>query len=369
MFFMFLKKVNLLGMHRKELEKFFFKLGEEPFRAHQLMQWIYHCYCDDFSSMTNLSESLRVKLYQISEIKAPVITKEKLSSDGTMKWSMKVDNQEIETVYIPEYTRSTICISSQVGCALGCSFCGTAQQGFNRNLSVSEIIGQIWRIAQFIAFRKNIGIKNNIPITHVVFMGMGEPLLNLINVISSIKIMLDRFGFGLSRKHIVISTAGIIPAIDELKKKINNIPLALSLHAPNDFIRNKIMPINQKYNISDLLIAVRRYLIGCKASYRKITIEYVLLQYVNDDISHAYQLIKLLKNIPCKINLIPWNPIPNIDYVCSANIRIYSFLQVLLQHGIVAIVRKVRGSDIDAACGQLTGTVNNRMKCNTFNLN
>lgn len=359
---MLFKKINLLDMHKEELEIFFFRLGEKPFRAHQLMRWMYHHYCNDFNHMTDLSESLRIKLGQISEIKAPVITKEQLSSDGTIKWNMQVDEQIIETVYIPEYMRSTLCISSQVGCALGCSFCGTAQQGFNRNLRVSEIIGQIWRVIHYFIQNKNIKIKNRIPITHVVFMGMGEPLLNLVNVVSAIKIILDDFGFGLSKKRVIISTAGIVPSIDKLKKMIDNIPLAVSLHAPNDIIRNKIMPINQKYNINTLLGAIRRYLIGVKANRGKVTIEYVLLQYINDDILHAHQLIEQLKNIPCKINLIPWNPVPNIDYICSSNIRIYSFLQVLLQHGIVAIVRKMRGADINAACGQLTGIVNNRMQ-------
>lgn len=362
------KKFNLFDMNKEELEKFFVnKLGEKYFRAHQVMRWIYHDYCSNINNMTDLSKSLRTKLSQIAEIQAPIITKEQLSLDGTIKWSMRVDTQEIETVYIPGNIRSTLCISSQVGCAVGCSFCGTAQQGFNRNLRVSEIIGQVWRIARFIALNNNIKIKNGYPITHVVFMGMGEPLLNLMNVVSSIKIMLDNFGFGLSKKHVVISTAGIVPSIDKLKKMLD-ISLAISLHAPNDVIRNKIMPINQKYNISSLLGAVRRYLIGSKANCGKVTIEYVLLKYINDDVSHAHQLAQQLKNIPCKINLIPWNSIPHINYVCSSSIRIYSFLQVLLQYGIFAIVRKVKGVDIDAACGQLTGIVNNRSRyCNMIN--
>lgn len=358
---MFLHTVNLLNMHREELETFFLKLNEQPFRAHQVMKWIYQHYCNDFNSMKNLSTSLRMKLNQIAEIRAPVITQEQLSSDGTMKWSMQVGDQEIETVYIPERTRSTLCVSSQIGCTLGCNFCGTAQQGFNRNLCVSEIVGQVWRVARLIACSNNIKIRKNFPITHVVFMGMGEPLLNFVNVMSSIKIMLDSFGFGLSQKRVTISTSGIVPAIDKLKRTIN-VPLAVSLHAPNDVIRSKIMPINRKYNIDDVLQAIRRYLIGSTTNCRKVTIEYVLLKYVNDDISHAYQLIKLLKNIPCKINLIPWNPIPNINYVCSSDFRINSFLRVLLQHDIFAIVRKVRGMDINAACGQLTGIVNNRVK-------
>lgn len=357
---MLLKKINLLDMNKEELEKFFFRLNEKTFRAQQLMKWIYHHYCNNFNYMTDLSESLRTKLNKISEIKAPIITRKQLSSDGTIKWSMKVDNQEIETVYIPEYMRSTLCISSQVGCALGCSFCGTARQGFNRNLRVSEIIGQIWRVARFFSQDKNIKMTNNIPITHVVFMGMGEPLLNLINVVSAIKIILDNFGFGLSKNRVIVSTAGIVPSINKLKEMID-VSLAISLHAPNDIIRNKIMPINKKYNINSLLRAVRHYLVGSKANRGKVTIEYVLLEHINDDVSHAYQLIEQLKNIPCKINLIPWNTVSNIDHMCSSNTRIHAFLQVLLQHDFVAIVRKIRGVDINAACGQLTGVVNNRM--------
>lgn len=357
---MLLKKINLLDMNKENLEDFCLKLGEKSFRAHQLMRWIYHYYCDNFYYMTDLHISLRRKLCQISEIKAPVIIKEQLSSDGTIKWSMRVDDQEIETVYIPENIRATLCISSQVGCALKCGFCGTAQQGFNRNLRVSEIIGQVWRASRYILKNKNFNMKNCIPITHVVFMGMGEPLLNLVNVVSAVKIILDNFGFGLSKHHVIISTVGIVPSIDKLKNMID-ISLAVSLHAPNDVIRNKIMPINYKYNIHDLLESVRRYLSGSKANRGKVTIEYVLLQYINDDVSHAYQLVERLKNIPCKINLIPWNSIPNVDYMCSSNARMYSFLRVLLKNGIFAIIRKMRGSDINAACGQLTGIVNNRI--------
>lgn len=364
---MCLKKINLLDMNKEQLEKFLCQLGEKSFRVHQLMRWIYRDYCNNFNYMTDLSKSLRMKLNRIAEIRAPIIKKERLSLDGTIKWSMQVvDNQEIETVYIPERTRSTLCVSSQIGCAMGCNFCGTAQQGFSRNLRVSEIVGQIWKISRFIALGENINMKNSLPITHVVFMGMGEPLLNLINVISSIKIILDKFGFGVSKKHVVISTVGIVPAIDKLKKMFFDISLAISLHAPNDVIRNKIMPINKKYNIGNLLGAVRRYLIGSKANYGQVTIEYVLLKYVNDDVSHAHQLAQQLKNIPCKINLIPWNFIPNVNYMCSSDIRVNAFLQVLLKYGIFTIVRKTRGADIEAACGQLTGIVNNRMKkyCN-----
>lgn len=359
---MLCRKINFLDMDRSSLEIFFYKLGEKSFRAHQVMQWIYHYHCNDFNCMTNLNKSLRVKLNRIAEIKAPTITKEIISVDGTIKWSMKVGIQEIETVYIPENTRSTLCVSSQIGCALGCNFCSTAQQGFSRNLRVSEIVGQIWRIAKLIALRRNSKTVGIMPaITHIVFMGMGEPLLNLSNVVLAIKIILDSVGFRLSKKHVVISTAGIVPAIEKLKTMLD-VSLAISLHAPTDIIRNKIMPINRKYNISSLLEAVRRYLIGSKINGGKVTIEYVLLQYVNDDVLHAQQLAKILKGISCKINLIMWNPIPNVNYRCSSDIRVYSFLKVLSQYGIITLIRKIRGADIDAACGQLTGIVNNRIK-------
>ncbi|WHL25166.1 MAG: 23S rRNA (adenine(2503)-C(2))-methyltransferase RlmN [Candidatus Blochmannia vicinus] len=360
---MCIKKINLLNMNKEELTIFFSKLGEKPFRSHQIMRWIYHYYCDDFNQMTNLSTSLKIKLNQIAEIRAPIITKKQLSSDGTIKWAMKVGQQQIETVYIPENIRTTLCISSQIGCPLGCSFCGTAKQGFNRNLNVSEIIGQIWRISKIIALNKHIKIKNNPPITNIVFMGMGEPLLNIINVVSAIKIMLDNLGFGFSKRHITISTAGVVPGITKLKDMID-IPLAISLHAPNDLIRNKIMPINKKYNINSVLEATREYLKQTKANQGRVTIEYILLDHINDEILHAHQLAKKLKDIPCKINLIPWNPIPNVQYTCSSHIRTHSFLKVLLKYNIVTIIRKIRGADINAACGQLTGEVINRINYN-----
>ncbi|URJ28247.1 23S rRNA (adenine(2503)-C(2))-methyltransferase RlmN [Candidatus Blochmannia vicinus (nom. nud.)] len=362
---MCIKKVNLLNMNKEELIIFLSKLGEQPFRSHQIMKWIYHDYCDDFNQMTNLSKSLKIKLNKIAEIRAPIIAKTQLSSDGTIKWAMKVDQQQIETVYIPENMRTTLCISSQIGCPLGCSFCGTAKQGFNRNLDVSEIIGQIWRISKLIALNKHIKTINKSPITNIVFMGMGEPLLNIINVVSAIKIMLDNFGFGFSKRHITISTAGVVPGITQLKTMID-IPLAISLHAPNDLIRNKIMPINKKYNISSVLEATRKYLKKTKANRSRVTIEYILLNHVNDEILHAHQLAKKLKGIPCKINLIPWNPIPNSQYTCSSHIRIHAFLKVLLKHNIVTIVRKIRGADINAACGQLTGEVINRLNYNVI---
>lgn len=357
------KKVNLLNMDLDILLDFFSKIGERSFRAYQVMHWIYQRYCEDFDKMTNLSTMLRTKLNRIAEIRAPIIRDEKISIDGTIKWIMQVGSQCIETVYIPDKLRATLCISSQVGCALGCSFCGTAQQGFNRNLKVSEIIGQVWRVSKliFIHNKKDYMKYPRIPITHVVFMGMGEPLLNLVNVVNAIKIILNSVGFGLSKHHVVLSTAGVVPGIDKLKDMID-ITLAISLHAPNDFIRNKIMPINQKYNMSCLFDAINRYLKKTTANRRGVTIEYVLLDNINNEIKHAHELAKKLINIPCKVNLIPWNPIPNIQYVCSTDTKIFMFYKILSSYGITTTVRKIRGIDINAACGQLVGKVINRMQ-------
>lgn len=353
------EKINLLNMDPAALLSFFSEIGEKSFRVYQVMHWIYQEYCDDFDKMTNLSKILRKKLNHIAEIKAPMIKNEQISIDGTIKWVMQVGNQYIETVYIPNKLRATLCISSQVGCTLGCSFCGTAQQGFNRNLKVSEIIGQVWRVGKLIVFKNNKYITKNsymIPITHVVFMGMGEPLLNLVNVVSSIKIMLNNFGFKLSKYHIILSTAGVVPGIDKLKDMID-VKLAISLHAPNDTIRNRIMPINQKYNISCLFKSVLRYLKNTTANHNRVMIEYILLDKINNTVEHAYELSRLLMKIPCKVNLIPWNFIPSIQYTCSTNIQIYAFQKVLLKYGISTTVRKVRGIDISAACGQLTGKI------------
>ncbi|URJ25014.1 23S rRNA (adenine(2503)-C(2))-methyltransferase RlmN [Candidatus Blochmannia ocreatus (nom. nud.)] len=359
-------KINLLNMNREELLNFFQKIGEKPFRGYQIMKWIYHYYCNDFNQMTNLSINLKKKLAKISEIRAPIIKKKQISLDGTIKWTMQVDTQEIETIYIPEIYRTTLCISSQIGCAVGCSFCATAQQGFNRNLKVSEIVGQVWQISKTIQLNKNITHNKYSPITNIVFMGMGEPLLNIKNVTSAIKIILDKLGFGISKRRITLSTAGIVPGIEKLTD-IVDIPIAISLHAPNDHIRSKIMPINNKYNISNILNSVNKYSKHFKSNHRRITIEYILLNHVNDDISHAHQLAKKLKGIPCKINLIPWNPIPNTPYTCSSRIRIHKFLQILLQYKINTIIRKTRGADINAACGQLTGTITNRINFNISN--
>ncbi|CUR53718.1 Dual-specificity RNA methyltransferase RlmN [Serratia symbiotica] len=346
-------KINLLNFNRKKMHIFFKKINEKSFHADQVMKWIYHHYCDDFYKMTNISKILQNKLKNIAEICAPEIITEKYSIDGTIKWIIKIDNQQIETVYIPNTNRATLCISSQIGCILGCTFCSTAQQGFKRNLYVSEIIGQVWRISKIINSLKHI---NKRPITNIVMMGMGEPLLNLKNVVPAIEIMLDDFGFGLSKRHVTLSTSGISPALKMLSNMID-ISLAISLHAPNNEIRNKIMPINYKYNIESILIAVNDYIKKSKANKGRVTIEYVMLNNINDSIDNAHQLAKILKNTPCKINLIPWNPFPMAPYYCSSNNRINHFLQILTKYGFTTIIRKIRGNDINAACGQLTGNV------------
>lgn len=346
------QKLNLLDMNRQQLRKFFSSLGEKPFRADQVMKWVYHYLCDDFNQMTDINKHLRARLKALAEIRAPEVAEEQRSADGTIKWAIKVGDQQVETVYIPEDNRATLCVSSQVGCALQCTFCSTAQQGFNRNLRVSEIIGQVWRAAKITGRRS---------ITNVVMMGMGEPLLNLTNVVPAMEIMLDDFGFGLSKRRVTLSTSGVVPALEKLGNMID-VALAISLHAPTDTIRNEIMPINRKYNIDTFLSAVRRYLDKSNANHGRVTVEYVMLDHINDGIEQAHQLAVYLKDTPCKINLIPWNPFPGAPYGRSSNSRVDRFAKVLMGYGFTTIVRKTRGDDIDAACGQLAGEVIDRTK-------
>ena len=352
------KKINLMDLTRQQMREFFAELGEKPFRADQLVKWIYHFGEDNFDNMTNINKKLREKLKAVAEIKAPEVAVEQRSSDGTIKWAMQVGEQQVETVYIPETDRATLCVSSQVGCALACTFCSTAQQGFNRNLTVSEIIGQVWRASKIIG---NFGVTGVRPITNVVMMGMGEPLLNVANVVPAMEIMLDDFAYGLSKRRVTLSTSGVVPALDMLRDKID-VALAISLHAPNDELRDEIMPINKKYNIKMLMDSVHRYLEVSNANHGKVTIEYVLLDHVNDGTEHAHQLAQVLKNTPCKINLIPWNPFPEAPYGKSSNSRVDRFQKTLMEYGFTVIVRKTRGDDIDAACGQLAGDVIDRTK-------
>ena len=352
------KKINLMDLTRQQMREFFKELGEKPFRADQLVKWIYHFGEDNFDNMTNINKKLREKLKAVAEIKAPEVAVEQRSSDGTIKWAMQVGEQQVETVYIPEADRATLCVSSQVGCALACTFCSTAQQGFNRNLTVSEIIGQVWRASKIIG---NFGVTGVRPITNVVMMGMGEPLLNVANVVPAMEIMLDDFAYGLSKRRVTLSTSGVVPALDNLSKMID-VALAISLHAPNDELRDEIVPINKKYNIKMLIDSVNRYLSVSNANHGKVTIEYVMLDHVNDGVEHAHQLAEVLKNTPCKINLIPWNPFPEAPYAKSSNTRIDRFQKTLMEYGFTVIIRKTRGDDIDAACGQLAGDVIDRTK-------
>ena len=345
-------KTNLLGMNRKAMEEYFLSIGDKPFRAAQLLQWIHQRGTDDFAAMTNLSKTLRGYLLEHCEIRPPEIAHVQQASDGVIKWVLQVDaTNRIETVFIPEEGRGTLCISSQVGCALDCSFCSTAQQGFNRNLSAAEIIGQLW-VAQ-----RELGAERRI--TNVVLMGMGEPLLNFNNVLAATDLMMDDFSYCLSKRRVTLSTSGVVPALDRLAE-VSDVSLAVSLHAPDDALRNELVPINRKYPIKELLAACKRY-IGSEGR-RKVTIEYVLLEGVNDSPAHARALGKLLANVPSMVNLIPVNPFPHSRYRCSSPETIARFSEIVQQAGLITTTRKTRGVDIDAACGQLVGKVNDRSK-------
>jgi len=350
------EKVNLLNFDRKGLQDYFTEIGEKPFRAAQLLKWIYQFGIDDFNEMSNLSKSLREKLNQVAEIKLPEIVTEQHSDDGTIKWLLRLDSgNSIETVYIPENDRGTLCISSQVGCALECTFCSTAQQGFNRNLTAAEIISQV-----VIANRSLKCIpRNERVISNVVLMGMGEPLLNFDNVVKAMNIMLEDNAYGLSKRRVTLSTSGVVPALDRLKA-VSDVSLAVSLHATNDELRNELVPINKKYPIKELLAACKRYISG--ETKRKVTIEYVLLDGVNDKPEHARELVKLLKDLPCKVNLIPFNPFPNSGYDTSKKEAIERFKNIVVKGGLITTTRKTRGEDIDAACGQLAGKVLDKTK-------
>ena len=352
--------MNLVGLDRRSLEQFFVEHGEKSFRAQQVMQWLYQRGVTDMSQMTDLSKSLRLMLQQLTCIKFPTIASEQFSKDGTIKWLLNVGEDRdgnanaIETVFIPETNRGTLCISSQVGCALDCTFCATARQGFNRNLTAAEIIGQVW-----VADQRLRGLYDGKSLlTNVVFMGMGEPLLNFGHVLPAVKILLDDHAYGLGKRKVTVSTSGIVPKIDELSKQLD-VSLAISLHAPNDEVRNELVPINRKYSIAQLLESCKRYLSN-KNRKESITFEYVMLHGVNDSDSQAYELVQLLKGIRAKINLIPFNSFEQSGYQRSNQARIDEFSQVLMSHGIVVITRKPRGEDIAAACGQLAGQVADR---------
>ncbi len=358
-------KVNLLGYDLEHMKAFFTEMGEKSFRAVQLVKWIHQFGVDDFAQMSNISQVCRAKLEQIAIIKAPEIAMEKKSDDGTIKWLMRLEGgNSIETVFIPEDNRGTLCISSQVGCALDCGFCSTARQGFNRNLSSAEIIAQLWianhRLNSYVAGsnKPKNGVKR--VITNVVLMGMGEPLLNFDNVVAAVHLMLDDNAYGLSKRRVTISTAGVVPALNRLREECD-VSLALSLHAPNDKIRDTIVPLNQKYPINELLAACHNYFHG-DIKKKQFIIEYVMLAGVNDSEKNARELALLLNTTPCKINLIPFNPFPDSGYESSKMQTIIRFRDILQQSGYVTMIRKTRGEDIDAACGQLAGKVKDKSK-------
>lgn len=350
-------KINLLDLDREGLEAFFAERGEKPFRARQVMQWLHHAGVAEFEAMTDLSKALRGRLAGEAVVRAPEVVLDQTSEDGTHKWLLRLDDgQCIETVFIPEADRGTLCISSQVGCALDCTFCSTARQGFNRNLTTAEIIGQLWvakRRLQPEAGRSRV-------ITNVVLMGMGEPLLNYDNVVRAMRIMLDDLGYGLSKRRVTLSTSGVIPAMDRLRESID-VALAVSLHAPNDALRDRLVPLNRKYPIAELLAACRRYVQG-KHFKSRVTFEYVMLDGVNDSPEHARELAGILQGVPAKVNLIPFNPFPGTGYRRSPPEAVERFRQILLSRGLNTITRKTRGDDIDAACGQLAGRVADRSR-------
>ena len=352
-------KVNLLGMSRKNMEAYLTSIGEKPFRAQQILKWIHHSGIDNFDDMTNLGKPLRAKLQELAEIRPPNIVKQLDSIDGTRKWAVEVGgNNLVETVLIPDGQRGTLCVSSQVGCSLDCSFCATGKQGFMRDLTASEIIGQVWlAIKSFDGF--NSGNKRIV--TNVVMMGMGEPLLNFDNVVEAMSLMLDDFGYGLSKRRVTLSTSGVVPMLDRLGD-VSTVSLAISLHAPNDELRSQLVPINKKYPIAELLEACKRYLAKQEDTHRVVTIEYTLIAGVNDGIEHAKQLAEVLRELPCKINLIPFNPFSLSNYARPSKNAINRFWLTLTEAGYVTTVRTPRGDDIDAACGQLAGQVQDRTK-------
>ncbi len=338
------------------MEAFFVDLGEKAFRTSQVLKWIHQQGVYDFDAMTNLSKALRHRLKEIAEIRTPEVILEQSSEDGTRKWLLRLDSGNcVETVFIPEANRGTLCVSSQVGCALDCAFCSTAQQGFNRNLTTAEIISQV-----LVATRTLRGdLDKDRVITNVVLMGMGEPLLNFNNVVRALQLMQDDFAYGLSKRRITLSTAGVVPALDRLRD-VSDVSLAVSLHAPYDELRNELVPLNRKYPIDELLAACRRYISG--QSHRAITFEYVLLAGVNDSAQHARDLASLLKGLPAKVNLIPFNPFPGTRFKRSDDLVINAFRDILMSRGLTTITRRTRGDDIDAACGQLAGKVMDRTK-------
>lgn len=354
------ERVNLLDLDREGLIAFCEQMGEKRFRAIQLLRWIHRHCVGDFEKMTDLAKSFRAKLIAQTEIKAPVPIWDKKSTDGTRKWLFDVGNgNAVETVFIPEDDRGTLCVSTQAGCAMGCLFCSTGKQGFNRNLKTSEIIGQLWHAEK--TLREDLGVTDPADrvISNVVLMGMGEPLQNLDNVVAALKLMLDDNGYGLSRRRVTVSTCGLTLQMDKLAAAVP-VALAVSLHAPTDELRDQIMPINKKHPLADLMAACKRYLAHAPRDY--ITFEYILLGGVNDCLEHAKALVKLVKGVSCKFNLIPFNPFPDSDLRKPDPADVKAFQDYLIGQGIVTTVRKTRGDDIDAACGQLAGNIKDKTR-------
>lgn len=351
-------KINLLGLSPKQLEDFFDSIGEKRFRATQVLKWLHQQGASSFDEMTNISKALRQRLSEVADIREPEVVLEKISNDGTRKWVIRMDGgSSIEMVLIPEGARKTLCVSSQVGCGLDCSFCSTGKQGFNRNLSTAEIIAQL-RVA--IRSFGPFDPRDERRVTNVVFMGMGEPLLNFDNVVAATELMMDDNAYGLSKRRVTLSTAGVVPAIDRLAG-LSDVSLAVSIHAPTDELRDQLVPVNKRYPLKDLIAACNNYLSHLNDK-RVITVEYTLLEGVNDQPEHAKQLLKLLRQLPCKLNLIPFNPFPNSGYRKPSSEAIAKFKQIIVNGGIVTTVRKTRGDDVDAACGQLVGQVNDRTR-------
>ena len=349
------EKTNLLGLSPVQMREYFESIGEKSFRATQLLKWIHQQGVSSFDEMTNLAKSLREKLQEVAEIRAPEIVEDYLSKDGTRKWIIRVAGGScIETVLIPEGDRGTLCVSSQVGCSLDCSFCSTGKQGFNRDLTSAEIIGQVWLVAKFL---DSMGPTQRRVITNVVMMGMGEPLMNFDNVVAAMQLMMDDNAYGLSKRRVTLSTAGVVPKLDQLADHVD-VSLAISLHAAEDQLRNELVPINRKYPIAQLMQSANDYIARMPDLRRKLTIEYTLIDQVNDRVEHAQQLAKLLEGVACKINLIPFNPFPLSDYQRASGNAIKRFQDILIQSGYTATIRTTRGDDIDAACGQLAGAVN-----------
>jgi 23S rRNA (adenine2503-C2)-methyltransferase len=348
-------KMNLLGLPEAKLVAFFESIGEKKFRAIQVMKWIHQLGADNFDDMTNVSKDLRAKLKNIAEIRLPEVVQQFDSTDGTRKFLIRVSgNNVIETVYIPDGDRGTLCVSSQVGCSLDCSFCATGKQGFNRDLTAAEIIGQVWIAAKSFGQLQANGPRS---VTNVVMMGMGEPLLNFDNVVDSMNLMMHDNAYGISKRRVTLSTSGVVPQLDRLSQ-YTDACLAISLHAPNDELRNELVPINRKYPIAMLLDSAKRYIEAMPDTHRKITIEYTLIDQVNDRPHHARELAELLREVPVKINLIPFNPFNLSNYKRVSNNALRKFQDILMEEGYITTVRTTRGDDIDAACGQLAGQVN-----------